>query len=130
MPEGEFPREREARFAMLERLADYDDALMEDLISEIEPPRDRVFDDLARELRERHVVPVLIGSADRGNGVTRLLKALRHEAPTLAETRVSPRRPGGRSAARPGGEDPAHGAGRQAFDRPRPARRFPREARR
>ncbi len=53
MPEGELPREREARFAMLERLADYDDALMEDLLSDIEPPRDRVFDDLARELRER-----------------------------------------------------------------------------
>jgi elongation factor G len=86
MPEGELPSEREARFAMLERLADYDDSLMEDLISEIEPPRDRVFDDLARELRERHVVPVLIGSADRGNGVTRLLKALRHEAPRLADT--------------------------------------------
>jgi elongation factor G len=88
MPEGELPREREARFAMLERLADYDDSLMEDLISEIEPPKDRIFDDLAREVRERHVVPVLIGSADRANGVTRLLKALRHEAPTLPDTRV------------------------------------------
>jgi elongation factor G len=88
LPETEMPREREARFAMLERLADYDDALMEELISEIEPPRDQVFDDLARELQERHVVPVLIGSAERGNGVTRLLKALRHEAPTLTETRA------------------------------------------
>jgi elongation factor G len=88
MPEGELPSEREARFAMLERLADYDDSLMEDLISEIEPPRDRVFDDLARELRERHVVPVLIGAADRGNGVTRLLKALRQHAPRLTDTRV------------------------------------------
>jgi elongation factor G len=88
LPDGEALRERDARFAMLERLADYDDALMEDLISEIEPPRDRIFDDLARELKERHVVPVFIGSADRGNGVTRLLKALRHEAPTLEETRA------------------------------------------
>ena len=34
------------------------------------------------------MVPVFIGSAERGNGVTRLLKALRHEAPTLAETRA------------------------------------------
>lgn len=88
LPEGELPREREARFAMLERLADYDDALMENLITEIEPPRDQVFDDLARELREQHVVPVLIGSAARGHGVLRLLKALRHEAPGLAATRA------------------------------------------
>ena len=36
---------------------------MEQLISDIEPPRDRVFDDLAKELREGHVVPLLIGSA-------------------------------------------------------------------
>lgn len=80
-------REKEARFSMLERLADYDDALMEDLLGDIEPPRDRVFDDLARELQDRHVVPVLIGAAERGHGVTRLLKALRHEAPGLDETR-------------------------------------------
>ncbi|AOO83516.1 elongation factor G [Bosea vaviloviae] len=80
-------REKEARFSMLEKLADYDDALMEDLLGDMEPPRDRIFDDLARELQHRHVVPVLIGSAERGNGVTRLLKALRHEAPGLGETR-------------------------------------------
>ena len=83
----EAAREKEARFTMLERLADYDDALMEDLLGDIEPPQDRIFEDLARELRSRHVVPVLIGAAERGNGVTRLLKALRHEAPVLAETR-------------------------------------------
>ena len=73
---------------MLERLADYDDALMEQLISDIEPPRDRVFDDLARELREGHIVPLLMGSATAGHGVTRLLKALRHEAPGVTQTRA------------------------------------------
>jgi len=88
MPEGELPAEKQARFSMLERLADYDDALMEELIGEIEPPRDQVFDDLARELREGHVVPVLVGSAERGNGVTRLFKALRHEAPGIEKTRA------------------------------------------
>jgi elongation factor G len=86
LPEAEMPREKDARFSMLERLADYDDELMESLIGDMEPPRDRIFDDLSRELRERHVVPVLIGCATRGNGVTRLLKALRHEAPGLADT--------------------------------------------
>ena len=87
LPEGETPREKEARYSMLERLADYDDALMEDLIGDIEPPRDKIFDDLARDLREGLLVPVLIGSAERGNGITRLLKALRHEAPGVAATR-------------------------------------------
>ena len=61
---------------------------MEQLISDIEPPRDRVFDDLARELREGHVVPLLMGSATGGHGVTRLLKAVRHEAPGVTQTRA------------------------------------------
>ena len=87
MPAGELPQEKEARYAMLEKLADYDDQLMEELISDIEPPRDQVFDDLTHELREGLVAPLLIGSADRGNGVTRLLKALRHESPGVAAVR-------------------------------------------
>jgi elongation factor G len=87
MPAGAVPEEKQARYSMLEKLADYDDALMEQLLSDIEPPKDLVFDDLARELREGHVVPVLMGSATGGHGVTRLLKAVRHEAPPIAHTR-------------------------------------------
>ncbi len=79
-------REKEARFTMLETLADHDDELMEQLLEDIQPPRDKVFDDLAKELRDRIVCPVLLGCATRANGVLRLLKALRHEAPTIAET--------------------------------------------
>ena len=71
---------------MLEKLADHDDALMEQLLEDIPPPRDAVFDDLARELREGLICPVLLGSALRENGVLRLMKALRHEAPGVAET--------------------------------------------
>ena len=88
IPAGAAGDEKRARYSMLERLADYDDALMEELISDIEPPQDRVFDDLAQELREGHVVPLLMGSATAGHGVTRLLKALRHEAPAVAQTRA------------------------------------------
>ncbi|TGD93170.1 elongation factor G [Methylobacterium nonmethylotrophicum] len=88
LPDGELPREKAERFTMLERLADHDDVLMEDLIAEVEPERDRVFADLARELRQGQAVSVLFGSAEHGHGVTRLLKALRHEAPGLAETRA------------------------------------------
>ena len=83
---GNLDREKEARFSMLEKLADHDDALMEQLLEDIQPPRDAVFDDLARELREGLICPVLLGSAIRGNGVLRLLKALRHEAPNVSLT--------------------------------------------
>ncbi|MGB6588353.1 MAG: elongation factor G [Pseudolabrys sp.] len=79
-------RKKEARFTMLETLADHDDQLMEQLLEDIEPPRDQVFDDLAKELRDRIVCPVLIGVATRSNGVLRLMKALRHESPGVSET--------------------------------------------
>ncbi len=78
--------EKSERFAMLEKLADHDDALMEQLLSEMEPPRDVVFKDLSRELAEGLITPVLFGSAEHGNGVGRLLKALRHEVPGVAQT--------------------------------------------
>jgi len=77
-------REHEARYQMLEKLADYDDHLMEELLSDIEPPRDEVFADLSRELADGLIVPVLIGSAEKDNGVRRLLKALRHEVPEVS----------------------------------------------
>src|SRR5246500_2670265 len=79
-------REKTARFSMLETLADHDDELMEHLLEDIQPPRDKVFEDLTRELREGLVSPVLMGTAIRANGVLRLLKALRHESPGIAET--------------------------------------------
>ena len=78
--------EKTARFSMLETLADHDDELMEQLLEDIQPPRDKVFDDLTRELREGLVCPVMMGTATRTNGVLRLLKALRHESPGIAET--------------------------------------------
>ena len=79
-------RKKTARFSMLETLADHDDELMEQLLEDIQPPRDKVFDDLAKELREGLVCPVLMGVASRTNGVLRLMKALRHEAPGVADT--------------------------------------------
>ncbi|MGZ3409378.1 MAG: elongation factor G [Xanthobacteraceae bacterium] len=79
-------KEKTARFTMLETLADHDDELMEQLLEDIPPPRDRVFDDLAKELRDGLVCPVLMGAALRTNGVLRLLKALRHEATGVADT--------------------------------------------
>ena len=78
--------EKTARFSMLETLADHDDELMEQLLEDIQPPRDKVFDDLTRELRDGLVCPVFMGTAARANGVLRLLKALRHELPGIAET--------------------------------------------
>ena len=71
---------------MLEKLADYDDELMEQLLSDVTPPRDKIFQDLVTEFKQCQIVPVFFGSAEEGHGVGRLLKALRHEAPFAQET--------------------------------------------
>lgn len=84
MPIAVLEREKEARFQMLEQLADYDEVLMEQLLSDVPPPREHVFEDLARDLREGLICPVLLGSANSGNGILRLLKALRHEVPSVS----------------------------------------------
>ncbi|MDX2233282.1 MAG: elongation factor G, partial [Hyphomonadaceae bacterium] len=74
-------RESKARFTMMERLADFDDALMEQLLSDEKPSAEVVFADLVRELRDLQIAPVFLGAALSGFGIRRLLKALRHETP-------------------------------------------------
>jgi len=77
--------EADARFHMLEQIADFDDELLEQLLSDVQPSRDAVFGDLVRELNDGLIVPVFFGSAQNGFGIRRLLKALRHEAPPTAK---------------------------------------------
>ncbi len=78
--------EAEQRFSMLEKLADYDDELMEQLLSDVAPTPDKVFSDLVTEFKQCQIVPVFFGSAHEGHGIGRLLKALRHETPFAPET--------------------------------------------
>ena len=84
LPDDIKEREGEARYEMLEKLADFDDHLMEELLEDIEPPKDEIFNDLTTDLREGLIIPVLMGAGEHENGVRRLLKALRHESPTSA----------------------------------------------
>ena len=84
-------REIEARTHMLEQLADHDDELLEQLLMDETPTREKVLQDLARETSESLGVSVLFGCATSSWGVRRLLKALRHEgpAPQAAASRLS-----------------------------------------
>ena len=92
IPDAAKAQESQAREAMLDALADFDDALMEQILEDRTPPSDAIFDLMTRELGEDLVAPVLLGSAANGNGVTRLLKLLRHDAPDVA--RLGAYRPG------------------------------------
>ena len=82
IPSEIFDREKVERTRLLETLADFDDALMEALLMDEEPDRTTVMTDLALDTAGNKVVPVIFGSALTGGGIRRLLKLLRHEAPT------------------------------------------------
>ncbi|MEO3428530.1 elongation factor G [Pelagibius sp. CAU 1746] len=86
MPDQVKDREAEARQEMLESLADFDDGLLEQLLEDKVPASGEIYEQIAKDLADDLIVPVLFGSAEQGHGITRLLKALRHETPEPAAT--------------------------------------------
>ncbi|WP_461306996.1 elongation factor G [Albidovulum sp.] len=84
MPRTEQEREAAARAELLEQMSDYDDALLEELIEDHVPATGALFEIARRETSHRDIVPTFLGSASHRNGILRLMKALRHEAPDVA----------------------------------------------
>ncbi|APG45743.1 elongation factor G [Phaeobacter porticola] len=82
-PDSVHVRERQARGEMLEALADYDDDLLEQLIEDRKPMTEAVYDVATRVLQHNDLIPALLGSALHRNGILRLMKSLRHEAPAV-----------------------------------------------
>ncbi|MEM8790996.1 MAG: elongation factor G [Pseudomonadota bacterium] len=81
LPENMLPREQEARASLLESLADFDDALLEQIIEDKSPVSEEVYNIATRALQHHDLIPALLGSASHGNGILRLMKSLRHEVP-------------------------------------------------
>ena len=73
-----------ARQELMEALADFDDTLLEALLEEATPARDEIYAYFKAALADGHVVPVMLGAAERDHGVRRLLKALRHDTPDVS----------------------------------------------
>ena len=86
MPEEVAERETEARAELLEHLADFDDALLEQLVEDKTPATRDVYKVATDALGRHGMIPALLGSATHMNGVTRLMKSLRHETPHVSAT--------------------------------------------
>jgi elongation factor G len=86
IPKDAADTEHQARQELLEHLADFDDHLMEELLTDVVPPTGEVYESLARDLKDDLIVPVFFGSAQADGGIRRLWKALRHETPEPHET--------------------------------------------
>ncbi len=76
----------DSRRELIEKLSDFDDALLEKLLEDIVPDKNEVYRQLTKDLQEDLIVPVLIGAAEHEHGVRRLMKLLRHEVPSAAKT--------------------------------------------
>ena len=83
IPDDLLDREAEAREEFLENLSEYDDWLLEALIEDRTPANDEIFGICSKVLKDSRVTPAFIGVAEAGNGVFRLMKALRHETPDV-----------------------------------------------
>jgi elongation factor G len=86
LPSDMREREQEALAGLTEVLADHDDALLEKVLEDIVPTSDEIFATLHKDQASGTIVQVLIGAGQRGHGILRLWKALRHDVPPAAET--------------------------------------------
>jgi elongation factor G len=86
LPEDFWEREAETRTSLVEKLADFDDALLEQLLEDVQPSKEDIYKHLTQDFQKNLIVPVFVGAATQDHGVRRLWKALRHEAPEPAET--------------------------------------------
>ena len=83
IPEEFLDRKEESRQEMLEALADFDDSLLEQLLEDTVPAKEEIYGHLRTDVGQDLVVPVLIGAGEKDFGVRRLLKALRHDTPSV-----------------------------------------------
>lgn len=88
VPDSVGDREQAERTDLLETLADFDDGLLGELLEDITPSTDEIYENLKRDLKDDLIVPVFFGSAEHDHGIRRLFKALRHEAPEPSQTAV------------------------------------------
>jgi len=84
LPEDMAETEKSSRSSLMEKLADFDDKLLEQLLEDILPSKDALYRQLAQSLQRDQIVPVFLGAAALDHGVRRLWKALRHETPDCA----------------------------------------------
>lgn len=86
LPEDMSGEEQATRAGLVEKLADFDDKLLEQLLEDVQPSKEDIYRHLTQNLRRDLIVPVFLGAAQLDHGVRRLLKALRHETPDVATT--------------------------------------------
>ena len=86
LPDSMVERKETARTELIEKLADFSDTLLEQFLEDVVPEKSEIYQDLAKDMAQGLIVPVLLGAGLGDHGVRRLLKLLRHEVPDAAAT--------------------------------------------
>jgi len=86
LPAGFWDAESDTRTSLVEKLADFDDELLEKLLEDVQPSKDEIYQHLKKEVGAAQIVPVLVGAGLQDFGVRRLWKALRHDTPGPSAT--------------------------------------------
>ena len=86
MPSMNAAAESAAHEALVDTLADHDDALLEKVIEGAIPTPSELYERLRSDIAARNLAEVMFGAAEQGNGVLRLWKALRHDTPDATVT--------------------------------------------
>jgi elongation factor G len=81
LPSGFWDAEADTRTNLVEKLADFDDELLEKLLEDVQPSKEEIYEHLKKEVGSAQIVPVLVGAGLQDHGVRRLWKALRHDTP-------------------------------------------------
>ncbi|HTZ35149.1 MAG TPA: elongation factor G [Stellaceae bacterium] len=81
LPADFWEREADTRTSLVEKLADFDDELLEQLLEDVQPSKEDIYKHLKKEFGAGQIVPVLVGAGLQDHGVRRLWKALRHDTP-------------------------------------------------
>ncbi|HVH78670.1 MAG TPA: elongation factor G, partial [Stellaceae bacterium] len=81
LPSDFWDAEADTRTNLVEKLADFDDELLEKLLEDVQPTKEEIYDHLKKEVAAGQIVPVLVGAGLQDHGVRRLWKALRHDTP-------------------------------------------------
>jgi elongation factor G len=85
VPAGQLPAAREARARLLERLAELDEAFLEEYLGGPEPEAESVSRAIRRATLGAGLVPVLCGAAGRNRGIQPLLDAIVAWLPSPAD---------------------------------------------
>src|ERR1700722_10517179 len=81
LPSDFWDAEADTRTSLVEKLADFDDELLEQLLEDVQPSKEDIYKHLRKEVAAGQIVPVLVGAGLQDFGVRRLWKALRHDPP-------------------------------------------------